>query len=58
MHILEKVCAILKELEGLASEPILENGALNLQNNQSAQLVLTNGKQPKTRECTALVRLS
>ena len=47
MHILLIVCTILKELEGLASEPVHENGALSLRNNQSGQPVLAKGKAPK-----------
>ena len=40
------VCAILKELEGLAMEPVLENDSLRLWNSQSGHPVLTNGKHP------------
>ena len=35
MQNLEMVCPILKELEGLASEPVLENCAFIQRNNQS-----------------------
>ena len=36
MHILEMVCPNLKELEGVAQEPVLENRAFIRQNNQSS----------------------
>lgn len=45
MQILEMVCTILKEFEGLASKPVLENGALSLRNNQFGQPALTNGNR-------------
>ena len=35
MQNLEMVCPILKELEGLTPEPVLENGAIIQRNNQS-----------------------
>ena len=35
MHILEMVCPNLKELEGVAPEPFLENRAFIQRNNQS-----------------------
>ena len=47
MHILEMVCAILKQREGLASRPVLENDSFSLRNEQSAPPVLTNGKRRK-----------
>ena len=36
MHILEMVCPYLKELEGVAQEPVLENRAFIQRNNQSS----------------------
>ena len=36
MHILEMVCPNLKELEGVAQEPVLENRAFILRNDQSS----------------------
>ena len=36
MHILEMVCPNLKELEGVAQEPVLENRAFIQRNNQSS----------------------
>ena len=35
MQNLEMVCPILRELEGLARKPVLENGAIIQRNNQS-----------------------
>ena len=36
MHVLEMVCPNLKELEGVAQEPVLENRAFIQRNNQSS----------------------
>ena len=49
MHIPEIICAILKEVEGLAPEPVLEKDSFHLRNNISGQPVLTDRKHPTFR---------
>ena len=42
MHNPEIICAILKDVEGLAPKPVLEKDSCRLRNNMSGQPVMTN----------------